>query len=244
MCTLSWTPSAEGYGLVMNRDERRTRAKASPPVLLEPPGLSAMAPVDGEAQGSWIAVNARGHSLALLNRWEDSPLRSEGAFVSRGILVLALARLEDTGKVRAALQSANLQSYRPFTLVSLTPGSSPHAFDWNGSALSDSAGAEPGMIRTSSGSDQAGAERVRGALFREARERKGRLTLEDLVTLHRSHEPVRGPLSICMHREEATTVSCSVITVSPRLVSFRYMDGPPGEFPPETEHLLDRDTRG
>ena len=50
---------------------------------------------------------------------------------------------------------------------------------------------------------------------------------EVLPAFHRSHEPQRGALSPCMHREEATTVSLTVIEVSARVVSMAYAAGPP-----------------
>ena len=74
MCTVSWTPLDGGYALAMNRDERRTRAPATPPERRELDGVPVLLPRDGEAGGTWIAVNALGHTLALLNRWDDSPV--------------------------------------------------------------------------------------------------------------------------------------------------------------------------
>jgi hypothetical protein len=186
-------------------------------------------PIDGEAGGSWISVNSLGHSLALLNRYEDSPLDPSGMFISRGLLLTELAGSSGPDTIDRALIDMPLMSYRPFTLASLAPATDPWLFDWNGRTLERARVTQPGLVRTSSGRDQAGAERVRGALFREAvASQKGR-TREALVALHRSHRPEKGPLSICMHREEASTVSCSLITVSASEVSFSYINGPPCE---------------
>ena len=44
---------------------------------------------------------------------------------------------------------------------------------------------------------------------------------------HSSHEPQCGATSVCMHREDARTVSLSEITSSRGQVQFRYFDGPP-----------------
>ena len=54
MCTLSWIPGQDGYALCFNRDERRTRAAASPPGLLAREGVQFIAPLDGEAGGTWV----------------------------------------------------------------------------------------------------------------------------------------------------------------------------------------------
>ena len=250
MCTVSWTPLDGGYALAMNRDERRTRAPATPPERRELDGVPVLVPRDGEAGGTWIAVNALGHTLALLNRWGDSPVGDAGArepappnprtFVSRGLLVLELASTPHRRAVDEALTRMPLVSYRPFTLVSLSPGEIPWLFEWDGRALERASVSAPGLVRTSSGFDQAAAERERGALLREAASRPGGLTPEVLFALHRSHRPEKGPLSICMHREEAVTVSLSLITVIPRLVRFRYVDGSPCEAGPGAEFILSR----
>src|ERR1041385_4218147 len=234
----------------MNRDERRTRAPATPPERRTLDGVPVLAPRDGEAGGTWIAVNAFGHTLALLNRWDDSPIGDSapleaappnpGPFISRGLLVLELAATPDRRAVDAVLTGRPLASFRPFTLVSLSPGEVPWLFEWDGHALERAMVSVPGLVRASSGSDQAAAERGRGALFREAASRPGGLTPEVLLALHRSHRPEKGPLSICMHREEAVTVSLSLITMHADRVTFRYVNGSPCESTEVTDVELAR----
>ena len=219
----------DGYALAMNRDERRTRGPALPPGPVDAGGVAALMPVDGDAGGTWISVNERGHALALLNRWDESPHDAGTPLVSRGLLVRDLAGLPGTAGLGIALAGIPLARYRPFTLVSVTPGGHPALFEWNGQELSHKSVSQPGLVRTSSGSDQAGVENSRGSLFRAAREASGRLTPELLTALHRSHQPERGQLSICMHRDEAVTVSFSLITVSGDQMLFRYVAGSPCE---------------
>jgi hypothetical protein len=238
VCTLSWIPLPDGYAVAMNRDERRTRAPALPPAQVDAGGVPALMPIDGDAGGTWISVNDRGHTLALLNRWDESPHDPGTPLVSRGLLVRDLAGLPGAGAVRTAIAGLPLTRYRPFTLVSVGLGGPPLLFEWNGQELSHAEVAEPGLVRTSSGSDQVGVERSRGALFRAASEAPGGLTPEVLVTLHRSHLPGKGPLSICMHRDEAVTVSFSLVTVSERQVLFRYVAGSPCETEGFTESFL------
>jgi hypothetical protein len=240
VCTLSWVPLSEGYALAFNRDELRTRAPARPPALREVSGLSVLTPIDGDAGGTWIAANALGHTVALLNRWDETPVDPAGEFVSRGLLVLELAPLPGPGAVDARLADLALPSYRPFTVVSVAPGDVPHAFEWNGRALARARIERPGLVRTSSGRDQAGAERVRGRIFQDAATREGGLTPETLERLHRGHDPERGALSICMHREEAATVSGSFVQVDRSTVRFKYVDGPPGEGGQESALVLPR----
>ena len=238
MCTLSWIPLPDGYAVAMNRDERRTRAPALPPGPVDAAGVPALMPVDGDAGGTWISVNHGAHTLALLNRWDESPHDTGAPLVSRGLLVRELAGLPGSSAVRTALSRLPLSRYRPFTLVSVAPTEPPVLFEWNGQQLSQGSVAEPGLVRTSSGSDQAGVERSRGVLFRAASQVPGGLTPELLVVLHRSHLPERGQLSICMHRDEALTVSFSLITVSGGQVLFRYVSGSPCETEGFSESFL------
>lgn len=238
MCTLSWVPLPEehGYALAMNRDERRTRVRGIPPTAELIKGVRVMLPRDPEAGGTWVSVNALGLSLALLNRYEDTPHDDAGVYTSRGLLVRSLAHLAELSLVRDSLNSGRLSDYRAFTLACVSPGSSPHLFEWNGRNLDCTVVEAPGLVRASSGSDQTRAEQERGALFREAAQEEWGLTPARLEALHRSHRPVRGPFSICMHRDEAETVSLSLITVSQRQILFRYVDGSPGE----TSAFIDR----
>ncbi len=224
----------------MNRDELRTRAPALPPSPRVQRGVTLLLPTDGEAGGSWITVNDFGHTLALLNRWDDTPHDVPGPFVSRGLLVVELAPTAGPAEVYRALGGIQLQLYRPFTLASVAPDEDPRLFEWNGRMLERVTVTEPGLLRASSGSDQAGAERERGALFGEARRRPEGLDEAVLWALHRSHLPEKGALSICMHRDEAVTVSLSLIMVSPSLVRFRYVAGSPCETRESEEFLLER----
>src|SRR6185295_9810090 len=114
-----------------------------------------------------------------------------------------------------------LGRFRPFTLACLGPGAPPRLFEWNGQALRSFDGGPPGLLRASSGVDQEGAERERGNLFRAAASGAGGLTPALLAELHRSHLPQRGALSVCMHRDDAVTVSCSLVTVTPASVELR-----------------------
>ena len=224
----------------MNRDELRSRAPALSPTHRLLDGVTVLMPTDGEAGGSWIAANDFGHTLALLNRWDDAPHDVPGPFISRGLLVAQLAATAGPAEVYRALGSIELQRYRPFTLASVGPAEDPRLFEWNGQALERVTVSEPGLLRASSGSDQAGAERERGALFRAAAAQPGGLDEAALWALHRSHLPEKGALSICMHREEAVTVSLSLIMVSPSLVRFRYVKGSPCEAVESEEFVLER----
>ena len=88
MCTVSWILSRGGYELFMNRDELRRRGPAQGPQLCQHEGSAFLAPHDSDGGGSWIAVNASGLGLTLLNRYVDvSTLPPPAGWRSRGLLV-------------------------------------------------------------------------------------------------------------------------------------------------------------
>jgi hypothetical protein len=217
----------------MNRDERRTRARGIPPAPQLVRRVLVLMPTDPEGGGSWISVNQLRMSLALLNRYEESPQDPApgGAFTSRGLLVRELAWASGPNEVAREFESMPLQPYRPFTLACQALGGVPNLFEWDGRRLARSTVPEPGLVRASSGSDQAQAEQVRGELFRAGSVEPGGLTAATLERLHRSHLPERGAISICMHREEAQSVSLSLITATEKTASIYYVNGPPGETP-------------
>src|SRR5580765_6673610 len=97
MCTLSWIRGVDGYSVFMNRDEQPTRAPGLPPGV-QGAEVRWIAPLDGQSHGTWIGANDRGVTLAILNRYHESPMSADGAWISRGLLVTSL--LEETDKDR------------------------------------------------------------------------------------------------------------------------------------------------
>jgi len=66
MCTLSFIPHLNGYGVGMNRDELRSRPCALAPRYFECNVVTAVYPSE-TVGGTWIAVNAYGQLFALVN---------------------------------------------------------------------------------------------------------------------------------------------------------------------------------
>ncbi len=234
MCTVSWFFTAGGYELFSNRDESRVRRPASPPRVQQRDGVRFLAPEDGEAGGSWIAVNELGLGLCLLNLYEAPAApaggAANGAYRSRGLLVSELAGASGVAEATAALSGYDLSRFRPFTLLALAPGGGERAWQWTGERQLDLAagwGAEPPLPLSSSGFDAPGAARARAALLADLRRRAGGLSAELLLDFHRSHQPERGPYSPCMHRSDAKSVSLSWVRVAARKVEFRYAAGSP-----------------
>lgn len=241
MCTVSWVFTPGGYELLSNRDESRLRRPAEPPRLHRRDGVRFLAPEDGEAGGSWIAVNELGLGLCLLNLYE-APMPAApagGAFESRGLLVSTLAPAAGVVEARAALSRQDLSRFRPFTLLALAPGGDQAAWQWTGERQLD-LGAEPRLPLSSSGFDAPGAARERTALLAEMRAHSGGLSAERLLDFHRSHRPERGPYSPCMHRSDAKSVSLSWVRVAADEVTFLYAAGSPCKAPFGAPLVLER----
>ena len=221
MCTVTWLETDGGYHLFSSRDERRTRGPARPPRLFETATGCFLAPVDSDAGGTWIAVNDRGVGLTLLNDYAAD--QGTGSFESRGLLVSELAAASSAAEVVAGLAALDLTRYRPFRLVVLAPGAPPRVRHWDGRREEGEIPGVPPLL-TSSSFDPLAADAARRALL--ARE-EGPADVDRLLAFHRSHEPSRGPLSPCMHRDDARTVGFTRLTVSPERAVMRYQDGPP-----------------
>lgn len=222
---MSWIVRGGGFELFCNRDELRTRAVALPPARSESGGVAYLAPRDGDAGGTWIAVNELGLCLSLVNRYPDP---AAGPYTSRGLLVRELAGAASAAEVEGSLgrlESGGGPRYRPFTLVALAPGEPPLALAWDGGRLLPPDGPAAPPVSSSS-CDPAAAEEARRRLWESRLAGRGP-TAEDLLELHRSHRPERGPLSPCMHRADARTVSLTRVRVTSAAVEMAYAGGPP-----------------
>jgi len=68
MCTFIYLPQPDGTLVVgSNRDERRSRSHARPPAPFRTPRADALSPLDPDGNGAWLAADARGFVVCLLN---------------------------------------------------------------------------------------------------------------------------------------------------------------------------------
>lgn len=232
MCTVTWLETDGGYHLFSSRDELRSRGPARPPRLHERAGVRFLAPIDSDGGGTWIAVNEQGVGLTLLNDYAAD--QGGGVFESRGRLVTLLAAAGSAAEVGAALAGLDLGRYRPFRLVVLAPGERGVVRHWDGRREAEEAPGEPPLL-TSSSVDPAGADAAR----RDLLGRMGPPDAERLAVFHRSHEPERGPLSPCMHRSDARTVSFTRLDVTAKRAVMAYQDGPPCRGAPTVTRVLE-----
>lgn len=222
MCTVSWIYQGAGYHLFCNRDEKHTRRPASKPQLLTRGGMRFLAPIDGDFGGSWIAVNESGLSLALLNRGPGSP-----AQLSRGLLIMDLIASPTLADVTKRFAATDLSDFAPFALLGLAPGLPAALFTWDGRDAAIVADAGPYMPLVSSSLDPEGCESRRRATLERILAKSPALRPGALLAFHRSHAPVAGVHSVCMHRDDAQTVSFTWVTVEDGGANMYYAAGSP-----------------
>jgi len=243
MCTLTWRIGPEGYFVGFSRDERRTRALGLGPRAMLRGGVRALAPIDGEAGGSWICANELGCTLALLNGYRFQPAGAPEADAlarpSRGELVLALGDLPAAERLESRLRALDLERYRPFDLVAFDALGGARLASWSGAELVARALSDSDRPLVSSSLDDAGARRARAQLYQ--RSVGADASEAQLERFHRSHEPAQGAYSPCMHREEAHTVSFTRVRVGALSVELLYQPlSPCADAPVERAQLARR----
>jgi len=228
MCTLSFVSKAEGFLLGMNRDEQRTRARGLPPAVRRCGELAALYPSE-PGGGTWIGINEAGLCAALINWYARPQLTSAPAF-SRGEIIPRLLSCDSLEEAERSLLSLPLARLNPFRLILL--GSRD---DIIREYRSDGTGAErvehPWSSRHwfSSGHNEASASRIRGDVCRHAAKASDAGTLSWLERLHASHDPEAGADSVCVHRDDAATVSFTILEVSGVSASMSYHGSSPCE---------------
>jgi hypothetical protein len=227
MCTVSWLRRPDGYVLLSNRDESHSRKPALGPRPGEQRGVSYVAPVDGDHGGSWIGVNHFGLTLCLLNRYSDRSQDPNRSYLSRGVLLIDLLDAETCNQVQARVLASDLERFPAFTLAVLNPDEAAFLIHWTEGEFLVEPDAEKQVPLTSSSLKQPEIVSGRKALFNQMLLQSGRLDMDLLDRFHRSHLPKRGPSSVCMHREDAATVSMSLVTVGPELIEFGYHPASP-----------------
>jgi len=227
MCTVTWCRQASGYELFFNRDELRRRVAGRPPRADD--HRRYLAPEDPKAGGTWLAVNTAGTTIGILNAHPPAeasqPAQPMQGTTSRGRLVRALADLEQAPELNARLNAMDLALFRPFTIFAVSPALAAAVLRWDGRQLTTQPTGQPPLLSSSSiDSDGADGARRRGLAAKLDRSSD---PVAAHLAFHRSHYPHRGPLSPCMHRSDARTVSFCHVRVREHSVAIDYVAGPP-----------------
>lgn len=238
MCTASWLFAGEEFCLLFNRDERRVRPRGLPPRPAETGGVRYLAPVDAAAGGTWIAVNEHGLLFALLNRTEEGVAPGSGS-TSRGSVIPALVGFSGASRANQGLAALDLRQCAPFRLLVRDPRSREmFCSAWNGTILdSVELDTNAGLLCSSSLGDER-VTRARTPQWERLFEKDRPPRLEELRHFQRSHEPEPSAESVCMHRDDAETVSHVEIRIVSGLATMSYVDGSPCRNPVSATETL------
>src|SRR5438552_8031119 len=161
---------------------------------------------------------------------------------SRGEVIRKLAGISTSDEISTAVKKLPLRKLRPFRLIAIVSAENRVIeWRWNLNRLSVCKHSWESRHWFSSSFDEPRAEVERAKVCASfvagggdpgsARARTdvnaAGGSLKWLRRLHRSHEPERGPFSICMHRPTNATVSYTEVAVGGRSVVMCYKDGPP-----------------
>ncbi|WP_226021252.1 NRDE family protein [Halomicrobium salinisoli] len=235
MCTLvfAWQVFEPYLAAAANRDESDDRP-SEPPAVREW-DARALAPVDGEADGTWIGYNEHGVFVAITNRWTDSDLAGER---SRGLLVrdvLGAETAEDAA--RRVERAVREDEYQGFNLVVADENAALY-FEWDGQLSFRPL--EPGVhvvvnvgadgdyripdFRQEPAEEQAtNAGRVHEALQPEPGESAAEW-LDRAAMVVADHD-----YGVCVHGDGFGTRSSSLLVLGDDERRYRFADGPPCE---------------
>jgi len=241
VCTASLIATgAASWRFVFNRDELRTRAEASPPLRRQVGDLTAAWPVDGEAGGTWIGANDRGLVIALLNRNAEDASRWRGrhGLRSRGEIIPAVIAAADASQALDLLAALRPASFAPYVLVAMDDDRVLTA-TWDGTDL------QPELVRRADprlwASSGYGDDRVRAPRQAVFARMVAAPTPAVQDAFHASRDGDDHVAWVAMRRDDARSVSRTVIEVAPDAVTMRYAplddDGAEGD---ATELLLER----
>jgi hypothetical protein len=224
MCTISFIPNPQGFYLGMNRDELLLRAVALPPEMHRTESRTSVYPREPSG-GTWIGVNDLGLCLALIN-WHLIPAQREIRVISRGLVVKALLAAENIAQSYSALAALPLRQMPPFRLVAIASRDRSLAeFRWNQHQLRVIKPLWTAQHWFSSGFDEAMVQAKRAEICQDEWQKSDAGSLPWLRRLHQSHLPQPSVLSICMHSENAATVSYTEIVLETGLAVMRYHQG-------------------
>jgi len=238
MCTATWLSRNGSFQLFFNRDELRSRERAGGPGLHESEGVRFLAPRDGRAGGTWIAASELGSVFALLNRSEGLTPESPG---SRGRLIPRLAMSASVDEFAARLLREPLRDLAPFRLVGFWSDSKSGAVaTWDGEQIRFDTLAPAAGLLASSGLGDVRAAEERGRLWARRRGETPEWDFDAHRGFHRSHDPEPSAWSVCMHRDDAQTVSYTEVEIAASEVRLRYLEGAPCTGRPPVELRLPR----
>jgi hypothetical protein len=211
----------------MNRDELLSRPRALPSKNFGR-GATEMVYPQELSGGTWVACNSHGNLLALLN-WNgsESPYVGEKR-KTRGLVIPELAGQLGLAATDSKFRRVNLQGMSPFRLVGFFRSDRIIGeWHWDGTTKQVLRLSWARKHWFSSSLSDALAEKERGRTCEAAAGDPAAGSVDWLRRLHRSHVPSPGSFSVCVHRQDAATVSYTEVRCGGTQISMDYLDGNP-----------------
>ena len=237
MCTLTILPGiksgsiSRGVRIAFNRDEQRSRTSGTNPSLERHEDWQALLPRDPQGGGTWIAASDRGLVFTLLNvnPAESDPTSSGGA--SRGSIIPGLLSSASLDEVAARLPALSAPIRRPFRLVVTDGASLLEAIGGNALVECLRHPLDQPFMRCSSGLGDEVVAPLRTEAFSRLFTREGADPVAAQEAFHRLRFSDREDCSIDMSREDALTVSWTLVELRPGVLRMTHHPGPPREQP-------------
>lgn len=237
MCTVSFLPKRTGFALAMNRDEQKSRLTGLPPERHLVSQQACLYPSE-LGGGTWIGLNHSALALALIN-WYEKPVSSSPGLLSRGIVVPSGLAARSLVSLKKIIRNLPLTRLNPFRLLCISLRERVvMEFRWDGHLLENRSHPWKRRHWFSSGYDETQAAAERAAVVIASAQKISQCSLTWLRDLHQSHQPKRGPFSICMHRDDAQTVSFTEIVATAHQAKMSYLAGSPCSNPAVVTHTL------
>jgi len=227
MCTLTFVPTEDGYLVGMNRDELFSRPRALPPKILKKGAMEMLYPRELSG-GTWIAANSQGNLLALLNWNGNEASRTGEKCKTRGLTIPELIGLPESSTTNSHFHRMDLNGLLPFRLVGIFRSERViNEWRWDGAARRKLEFSWARKHWFSSSLSDSLAEKERGRTCETAAGEPTAGSKDWLRRLHSSHDPKPGPFSVCVHRQDAATVSYTEVRCGGTQISMGYLDGNP-----------------
>lgn len=239
MCTMTWFKTEQGYELFFNRDEQLSRQRALLPKIQTQAEVGYISPTDVDAGGTWITLNQFGVTACLLNHYQFQQIETYKDWTSRGEIVRSFASVESVIDAKRHFDKLDLDQFRAFRLFVIERSGKNALFIWDG----HQARTENNVVapKSSSSVNAQSVKAGRVKQFYDANLDRSE-SIDDYLSYHSGHNPERSEKSVCMHREDAKTVSLTHISVDDVSARLAYADGSPCEavlMPPTILNLID-----
>lgn len=202
-----------------NRDERLTRQPALPPTLWAAGPRRAVMPIDPDSGGTWIGANDAGLVFVLLNTTPGGG--GAAGEISRGTIIPRLVGCGSVSRALALAQDLPARRFAPFRLLILDRHDVVDCWPDGDRVRHRRAFLHGAILRTSSGLGDAAVTGPRRALFQRlfAASPDPRQAQDGF---HRHQWPGREAISVNMRRDDARTVSQTIVEVREGSVSLSY----------------------